>query len=73
MIGKAVDAAVQTSLLDKDTLKLILKGFLEGKKVLASAPVTLLLSLSELPANSASFELEVPALVWTVDSMLLLT
>lgn len=63
MIGKAVDAAVQNSLLDKDTLKLILKGFLEGRKVLACAPVTLLLTLSELPANSASFELEVPALV----------
>lgn len=73
LTGKAVDAAVQTSLLDKDNLKLILKGFLKGRKVLASAAVTLLLTLSELPANSASFELEVPALVWTMDLMLLLT
>lgn len=43
------------------------------EKILASAPVTLLLTSSVMTANSTSSELEVPSLVWAVHLMLLLT
>lgn len=73
---KAVGAAVQAFMLEmlpQGHPQTHCQGSSLEEKILASAPVTLLLTLSVTTANSTSSELEVPSLVWAVHLMLLLT